>query len=285
MPQRESQWKTTDAVRLSRQSFLDVLLGATPLISEKKFVSSEVAERFEAVLTQRLIPYSHIAGPEVQKVGLAQFEFQAQSAEDFEHRSDEKARYFKEVQKVSNLHNELASQTGLNLWQKVFNAVSSLLPDYDVIVAQEGPGKKYFSGIYRAINESTPVHCDWSPYDSLTEDWIINRITHQAVFNLYLTPVHGGHTVVHDQPWTEEALEFRDPSSYGYHADVVAGTKHAIIQPEVGELCIFNTRNMHQVFPVTKGPTPNRPRLAFSSFMGRLPATNPHEKPKLIFWS
>lgn len=84
--------------------------------------------------------------------------------------SIEKARYFAEVKKVASLHNELAKKTGLNLWKKVFDRVRSLLPEFDVVVASESSNETYFSGIYRAINDSTPVHCDWSPYDSRTED-------------------------------------------------------------------------------------------------------------------
>lgn len=96
--------------------------------------------------------------------------------------------------------------------------------------------------------------------------------------------------MIHDQPWTEDALAFRDPTSYGYQSGIVEGTKHAIIRPEVGEVCFFNTRNMHQVFPITKNEWDGRPnvtgsRIALSSFIGLLPAENDEYKPKLIFWS
>lgn len=50
------------------------------------------------------------------------------------------------------------------------------------------------------------IHSDWSPYDSLTEDWILDQVTHQAAFNLYLAPVKGGRIIVHDLQWT---LKFR----------------------------------------------------------------------------
>lgn len=161
----------------------------------------------------------------------------------------------------------------------------NLLPDHDVAVAREGPDQKYFSGIFRAINNSTPIHCDWAPYDSRTEDWVIKDVTQQAVFNLYLAPVKGGKTEVHDCQWTEDAMEFRDRSSYGYAGSLVDGRKMALIQPDVGDLCIFNSRNMHQVFPVQKEDGKQRARLTLSSFMGLIPPKSPSQRPKLILWS
>jgi len=77
----------------------------------------------------------------------------------------------------------------------VFNRISGCFPDWDVQVASEGPGRKYFSGIFRALNDSTHLHCDFAPYDSHTEDWIINSVEYQIVFNLYLAPVKDGRTV------------------------------------------------------------------------------------------
>ena len=137
------------------------------------------------------------------------------------------------------------------------------------------------SGIYTnaQINQ-------WSPYDSRTEDWIINQVTKQAVFNMYFTNPKGGKTEVHDCQWTEDALDWRDFSSYGYSEDLVKGRKKVIIQPKPADLCIFNSRNMHQVFPVEpEEDGTQRPRLSLSSFMGLIPAKVPGERPKLILWS
>lgn len=184
---------------------------------------------------------------------------------------------------------------GFNVWNLVVSKLRSLLPDWDVVVAEEEGGNKYFSGIYRAINDSTPVHCDWSPYDSRTEDWIINQVTKQAVFNLFLTPVRGGRTEVHDVQWTPDALSFRDPESYGYAPEIVKGRKKAIVEPMVADLVFFNSRNMHQVFPierelgkVSEGNSGGRfasERLTLSSFMGFISSSSPSGRPKLILWS
>jgi hypothetical protein len=206
--------------------------------------------------------------------------------------STAKEQYFAEVRKHQNLHAELAEQVGQNLWQSIVTLLQSELPEWDVGVASEGKSQDYFSGIFRCINESTPIHCDWSPYDSRTEDWMVKHITRQGVFNLYLAPFHGGRTEIYDTQWTEEALQFRDPDSYGYWPELVKGRQKAVIRPEVGDLYFFNTRNMHQVFPVE--PTPGAPtddgsggrrqRLTLSSFYGLIPG-NGQQRPRLILWS
>lgn len=188
------------------------------------------------------------------------------------------------------MHDELAKKTGANAWEKVISTIRELFPDYGVALASEGEGKTYFSGIFRALNDSTHVHCDWSPFDSLTEDWIINQVTHQAVFNLYLAPVVGGNTFVHDVQWSEECLNFRDPNSYGYHRDVTHGRQKAVVVPKAGDLCFFNSRNMHEVEKVEVTPSPElglsyRPRLTLSSFIGLLPAEKTGGKPYFILWS
>lgn len=207
----------------------------------------------------------------------------------------EKQRYFSEVEKHKNLHDDLAKLVGCNVWNLVVNKLKSLLPDWDVIIAEEEAGKKYFSGIYRAINYSTPIHCDWSPYDSRTEDWIINQVTKQAVFNLFLTPIRGGRTEVHDVQWTPDALSFRDPESYGYAPEIVKGRKKAVIEPIVADLYMFNSRNMHQVFPIERelgvdaegnsGEWDASERLTLSSFMGFISSSAPSGRPRLILWS
>ena len=174
---------------------------------------------------------------------------------------------------------------------RVFQRIKSMFPEWDVEVATEDNGtKKYFSGIFRALNDATHIHCDFSPYDSLTEDWIINQVEAQVVFNLYLAPVKGGRTIVHDVQWDEDALKYRDPRSYGYHASLVEDAQKAYVVPEPGALCFFNSRNMHEVEHVEKEPMADlglsfRPRLTLSSFMGLIPSSKTGGRPRLIFWS
>ncbi|MCJ1250452.1 hypothetical protein MMC30_007680 [Trapelia coarctata] len=286
----QSEWKRTTDVPLTRENFLDLLNGKTPTIREPNFLSPEVAWRYEKELSPRLTPYKHNTGPRLMKVGVAQFEYQAQAAKDFENRKDEKNQYFSDAAQWRDLHRSLALKTGVNAWLEVVKKIASLVPDWDVAIASEGPGRKYYSGVFRALNDATHVHCDWSPYDSLTEDWIINQVQNQVVFNLYLAPVKGGRTIVHDVQWTENVLKYRDPESYGYSRDLVEGRQKSYIEPSPGALCFFNSRNMHEVEKVEPEPMPElgldyRPRLTLSSFMGLLPSSKTGGKPRLIVWS
>ena len=82
-----SQWKTTSPLPLTRQSFLNVLRGKTPVIQMPHWVSDETCQRVTSHLMPRFTSYLHATGPAVDKVGLAQFEFQAQSEEDFKKRT------------------------------------------------------------------------------------------------------------------------------------------------------------------------------------------------------
>lgn len=82
-----SKWKRTSPVPLTRESFLDLLYGRTPLVKEANFITKDQTQKLYDHLRPLFSPYIHAAGPPVSKVGVAQFEFQAQAAEDFENRT------------------------------------------------------------------------------------------------------------------------------------------------------------------------------------------------------
>ena len=85
-----SQWKKDFNVGpLSRQSFLELLDGKIPFIREAQFLPRDVAQKLEDNLSPQLAPYLHATGPNLLKVGVAQFEFQALSDQDLQDRSDD----------------------------------------------------------------------------------------------------------------------------------------------------------------------------------------------------
>lgn len=83
----ESQWKRTEPTSLTREAFLDLLFGRTPLVREEQFLKPAQSEALYSHFVPLISPYLHVTGPPVSKVGVAQFEFQAQSAEDFKNRT------------------------------------------------------------------------------------------------------------------------------------------------------------------------------------------------------
>ena len=80
---KSSKWKRTDAVPLTKDNYLDLLHGNTPLIKESNFLSAEQCKPYEALMSRQLTPYKHNTGPLLTKYGVAQFEYQAQAADDF----------------------------------------------------------------------------------------------------------------------------------------------------------------------------------------------------------
>lgn len=80
------KWRTTSPVPLNRENFLALLNGETPMLKIPSFISKELSQRTVEHLMPSFAPYLHATGPAVEKVGLAQFEFQAQSEEDFKNR-------------------------------------------------------------------------------------------------------------------------------------------------------------------------------------------------------
>jgi hypothetical protein len=84
----KSEWKRTTDVPLTRNNFLDLLYGKTPVIKETGFLSREVASKYEKELSPKLTPYKYYTGPLLTNVGVAQFEYQAQAAKDFRNRTD-----------------------------------------------------------------------------------------------------------------------------------------------------------------------------------------------------
>lgn len=87
-PPYQSRWKRVDAVPLTRVNFLDLLHGRTPTIREAGFLTPEECFAHEKELSPNLAPYKHNTGPLLKRVGVAQFEYQAQTALDFQNRSN-----------------------------------------------------------------------------------------------------------------------------------------------------------------------------------------------------
>lgn len=83
----ESKWKTTNPMRATKESLLDLIEGRTPLLNEAGFLSKEDCSKLTNNLEPKLTPYLHATGPKLAKVGIAQFEFQAQSEDDLKNRS------------------------------------------------------------------------------------------------------------------------------------------------------------------------------------------------------
>ena len=107
----ESKWETNSAAPFTREAFLALLEGKVPVIKVPSYISADISNRIVQYLLPSFTPYLHATGPAVEKVGLAQFEFQAQSAEDFENRSgDGKTLLFRTYLSIYLMSKTEASQ-------------------------------------------------------------------------------------------------------------------------------------------------------------------------------
>jgi len=89
-PAKLSKWKRVTDVPLTRENYIDLLYGRTPLIKEPDFLTTAQCREYEKLLSSKLTPYKHNTGPLLTKYGVAQFEYQAQAAKDFLSRSNGK---------------------------------------------------------------------------------------------------------------------------------------------------------------------------------------------------
>ncbi len=74
---------------LSRGSLFDLMDGKIPYLGEPGFLPRNIAPKLEDVLSPQLTPYIHATGPPLLKVGVAQFQFRAQSETDVQNRPDD----------------------------------------------------------------------------------------------------------------------------------------------------------------------------------------------------
>jgi hypothetical protein len=139
-------------------------------------------------------------------------------------------------------------------------------------LAMESDGSQYFAGLIRVINE-TLIHCDWAPFDA--PSWEIGKINAQITWNIYCQmPNLGGTITVYNRPWTPATQRFQIPGSYGYWEELVADCERIEIQPMVGDLLFFNSRNPHRV-----NGGAGAMRISVSSFVGR------GDGESLVLWS
>lgn len=143
-----------------------------------------------------------------------------------------------------------------------------------VRVATDAAVSEYFAGVIRLMAGGARIHSDWAPRDAA--GWTVANINAQLAWNIYYSlPDNGGQTIVYQQPWTTALEQFANSDGYGYSESAVSSAVQCVIRPRVGELVIFNPRNMHSVVEST-GATG---RISVSSFIGRDPRGD------LILWS
>ena len=162
------------------------------------------------------------------------------------------------------------------VFEKSFDPVERLmgrlrgLDDRSVEIARDPGGRFYSATIIRSSNEGITLHADYAPYQA--PQLTVTTCTAQLAFNFYaeIPNSEGGHTTLHNSPWTwTRRQEGEIAENYPLARDQVEGAEPFTFKPCEGEVIIFNSRNPHEVIPVTAGK--GKDRISMATFIGRMP--------------
>lgn len=138
-----------------------------------------------------------------------------------------------------------------------------------VEVASED-GRSLSPSIVRGWNQSTEVHIDWAPVDTL--NWSMSDIHGQWSTVLHLgTASAGGGLRIYQREYSPECVRYKQKNSWGYHRSVVFDVLSALYRPAPGDLAIIFTRYFHEVEPVEVATPSIIDRVTVSSFVGLKP--------------
>jgi hypothetical protein len=157
----------------------------------------------------------------------------------------------------------------------------------EVDVARADNGMEYCLGLARVSRGSflhfdsaaafdAPKNRGWAPIDQTTSQVAINLV-------LDVPPSGaGGELMVWDLQYDSAADRWRKSQAYhDFLPQAVNGCRVAIAAPGVGDLIIFNSRNFHQVVPVTRQDG-DAERIALTFFVGAVPKYGAR---RLVAWS
>ncbi len=186
------------------------------------------------------------------------------SATEYHGKRDGKNLYFELEPESSRTRDEIFSGTS-NPIQKIINLFSG---SCRISIAREASmgNIPYFSGLIRAMETKSTLHCDYAP--SQLPGWDISDSEEQFGLVLYLQmPSVGGELLIYDRPWvSEDDTHNKDilvKGPYGFDPAFLAHKKPTKVSPVAGDLIIFRSRNFHQVAHID----PDRTRLTINTFM------------------
>jgi len=231
-----------------------------PYIRVANFTSVAACEELSSSVFDLSFGKYREVEPPIDRIGCTVFEYDAIGRRD----------YFADTKRAAEVQDELFSRT--------FNPLSMLMSLLSrstgrrTTIARNGDGQSYYAGLVRRIEQGTLLHVDYAPAEQ--NGWEICDIKHQLSWNLYLKvgSIGSGQTTVYQRQWKPEDNRYKE-RRYGFDHEVIAGSEHAIFQPVVGEVVLFNTRNYHMVDP-SRGI-----RITVTSAIGETPRGD------LILWS
>lgn len=259
----------TQAIHISESfdenNLKDLIAGSIAAIRIPNFYSKEICNIAADKILERSDKGYYNKAKEIGRIGLAHFEVN-------------------NTEKFNEYHNNAASNTARlrNIFEPYFSPVDKLrLLLEETWSAGAGIeilyGRKCFVGICRIIDPSVELlaHNDRLDRDS-PDSFQATSLLGQLSANIFIqVPESGGGLRLwsHEPENEEEYVKLKN-GSYGLSLDVLGEPAH-LIQPETGELVIFNTRKYHGVAPGT-----GKARINVGMFIGYRSDSSP-----LSYWS
>jgi hypothetical protein len=260
-------WNVIEVDRLSASTVRDLLDNRVAAIRRPGFLDAETCARSRTALFA-LGDWGHYEGavpegaaPPLGRLGITQYE----------HHGD-KAMYFQSARAaIASRRQRLQAADLPDPLHLFIDELAACWPSR--VGVAEDDGQPYFAGVFRLTSE-TLFHADWGPRDG--PGWDIERVQAQLGWNLYYSvPEAGGDLIVHDYPWRQEVEVHARLPFYDYDPAAFADTDRVAVRPNVGELVLFNARNMHAVSRTSGAGD----RLSVGSFVGET------DDGSLIIWS
>ena len=262
-----SSWRTREAQALTADNLEALFRNEIPAIRIPSFATPAECGAFADGLRQCDL---HVvkgatdhSSPsfEAQKIafiGLTQYEFKYRPIEDY-------------LDAADTARAEVAP-----VFEAAFDPVERLMAclrditDTRVEIAGDPGGRRYSATIIRSSNEGLALHADFAPYQA--PQLTVTECVAQLAWNFYaeVPESAGGHTIVHNSPWTwERSCDGEIAENYPLSYAEVEGAETFTFLPCEGEIVMFNSRNPHEVIPVVDAK--GKDRIAMATFIGRMP--------------
>jgi hypothetical protein len=225
-----------------------------PGIIVKNFIPPEVCQ----VVAERLREiefgtYDHLEDIPVYHIGVCHNQWA----------HDDKDIYFSKKSQAQQSIDKVYEFLNINPVDAVIDAFESRTGRKASIFEEPGFGQ-YFAGAFRSFRGHGKLHVDHAP-SHIHQPWEITKIQRQLTWNIYYTMLDtGGELVIYDTIHTPQNETMKVSDDYYFPYEVLEGPEKVVIEPEVGDLIIFNTQNFHEIL----GNNGGGHRISQTSFIG-----------------